>query len=321
MTGSFLLDWAGMAVSLANVILLSWLGLHVLLNTEQRTWGVWLAGCGLLCGAAFFISHTAILGVGLDIANQRLEVMWRFGWLPLVALPLIWYVMVLWYAGFWEGSYAAWLTAHQRFPAAAGLPRFNWLAIHTLIALWYTGLWDGAAPRGEPSLHLRLRHRLWLRAVLLLFVVLIGLLLFASPLPSFAQAAQLQLAAALTIAGFPLLLLIFSVYIILCIGLALDALQHPMPSRRLMGDLARMRARPWLVPSTMPSSRVRCTTPAIALLGSVTRRTTDEVELVFTIRPTTPAGVTTPISTRTPSLSPLLRIIPPYQFVASRPIT
>ena len=41
------------------------------------------------------------------------------------------------------------------------------------------------------------------------------------------------------------------------------------------------RARPWLVPSTMPSSRVRCTKPAIALFGSVTNKTTDEVERRF----------------------------------------
>ena len=48
MTGSFFLDWAIMAVSLFNTILLLWLGLTVLLNAERRTWGVWLAGGGLL---------------------------------------------------------------------------------------------------------------------------------------------------------------------------------------------------------------------------------------------------------------------------------
>ena len=66
MTGAFYLDWAVVAVSLANATLLTWLGLTVLLNAERRTWGIWLAGCGLLMGGAFFFSHSAILGHGLE---------------------------------------------------------------------------------------------------------------------------------------------------------------------------------------------------------------------------------------------------------------
>ena len=34
---------------------------------------------------------------------------------------------------------------------------------------------------------------------------------------------------------------------LLCIGLALDALRRPEPSTRMMGEEARLRARPWLV--------------------------------------------------------------------------
>ncbi|NOX61425.1 MAG: hypothetical protein GXP42_05695 [Chloroflexi bacterium] len=44
MTGSFLLNWATLAVSLFNTILFLWLGLTVLLNAEPRTGGAWLAG-------------------------------------------------------------------------------------------------------------------------------------------------------------------------------------------------------------------------------------------------------------------------------------
>ena len=65
MTDEFSLNWAIMAVSLFNTILLLWLGMTVLLNAERRTWGVWLAGGGLLMGGAFFVSHSAILGHGL----------------------------------------------------------------------------------------------------------------------------------------------------------------------------------------------------------------------------------------------------------------
>ena len=44
MTGEFFVDWATMAVSLFNTVLLLWLGLTILLNAELRTWGTWLAG-------------------------------------------------------------------------------------------------------------------------------------------------------------------------------------------------------------------------------------------------------------------------------------
>ena len=53
-----------MAVSLANAILLIWLGLTVLLNSERRTWGMWLAGGSLLTGGAFFLIQSAVAGRG-----------------------------------------------------------------------------------------------------------------------------------------------------------------------------------------------------------------------------------------------------------------
>ena len=70
MSGIFFLDWAILAVSLFNTILLLWLGLTVLLNAERRTWGLWLAGGGMLMGGAFFLSHTAILGFGPDYLHH-----------------------------------------------------------------------------------------------------------------------------------------------------------------------------------------------------------------------------------------------------------
>ena len=64
MTGEFPLNWATLAVSIFNTILLLWLGLTVLLNAQRRTTGVWIAGTGLLMSSLFFLSHTAILGLG-----------------------------------------------------------------------------------------------------------------------------------------------------------------------------------------------------------------------------------------------------------------
>lgn len=102
MSGHLLLDWAVLSVSLFNTIVLLWLGLTVLLNAERRTWGIWVAGGGLLVGGAFFVSHSAILGHNLTFIGPGTEFWWRLGWAPLIALPYAWYVLMLWYAGFWD---------------------------------------------------------------------------------------------------------------------------------------------------------------------------------------------------------------------------
>lgn len=206
MTGNFWLDWAIMAVSLINVILQFWLGLTILLNAERRTWGVWLAGGGLLLGAAFFISHTAILGFSQEYFSRGLNVWWRIGWIPVIALPFIWYMIMLWYAGFWRD-------------------------------------------RRRPYLPNRQQGR-----VLFTFFLLVGLiawLVVATPLPSFTQVIALELSTVPTVGGIPVFLLIYPLYIILCIGLAVNVLRHPGPSDRMMADQARHRARPWLLATSM----------------------------------------------------------------------
>jgi signal transduction histidine kinase len=205
MTGEFALDWAIMAVSLFNTILLLWLGLTVLLNAERKNWGTWLIGGGLLLGAAFFVSHSAILGHGLHDTGRGMDFWWRVGWMPVVALPFAWYVVMLWYAGFWE--------------------------------------------KGEP--YLRRRHCSWFLFVVLLVAGLIGLLALGNPLPSYGQVAQLNLSAAPAIGGIPVLVLAYPLYTLLCISLSLDALGRPGPSTRVMGNLARRRAHPWLVAASL----------------------------------------------------------------------
>ncbi|RRR65012.1 MAG: hypothetical protein EI684_23555 [Candidatus Viridilinea halotolerans] len=94
-----LFDWAMIAVSLFNTVILLWLGLTVLLNAERRTWGAWVAGGGLLFGAAFFIGHTAVVGRVIGTFSGDMELWWRLGWLALLATPYLWYLVMAWYSG------------------------------------------------------------------------------------------------------------------------------------------------------------------------------------------------------------------------------
>lgn len=126
MSGRFWLDWAIIAVSLFNTILLLWLGLTVLLNADRRHWGVWLMGGGLLAGAIFFISHSAILGQELAMNLDGLNFWWRAGWFPVTVSPFAWYVAVLWYGGYWADRRSS-LTRRHR----------GWL---WLMAIWLAAL-------------------------------------------------------------------------------------------------------------------------------------------------------------------------------------
>ncbi len=207
LTSSPFLNWALVAVSLFNTILLAWLGLTVLLNSDRRAWGIWLGGGGLLLGAAFFLSHTVILGLGLDSLGWNLIFWWLAGMVPAIILPAAWYISMLWYAGYWE----------------------------------------------RPGSDLRRRQRPWLRLALLLLALgllalVLGFLLLATPR---SLLAQVRLYFRWSIAGVPLLALGYSLYIILCTALSLDALRRPGPSARVMGQLARRRARPWLAAASL----------------------------------------------------------------------
>ena len=55
-----LLNWATVAVSLANTVLLLWLGFTILLNAERRTWGIWLISAGLLVQGVAWLKGDAI---------------------------------------------------------------------------------------------------------------------------------------------------------------------------------------------------------------------------------------------------------------------
>jgi signal transduction histidine kinase len=219
MTGLPWLDWAMLAVSLFNALLLLWLGLTVFLNAERRVWGIWLASAGLLLGAAFFIIHTvilAILGSGISlltsVRDTGLDTGWRLGWLPVAALPFMWYLAVLWYAGYWERR------------QAEGRQRYG-LALLSLGGLALTGLLYAASTLYAASIAA-----------------------FTNPTPSMSELAN---APAGVPAGIPAVVLAYTLYNIACLGLSIDALRHPFSSARLMGEVARLRARRWLIATSL----------------------------------------------------------------------
>jgi len=204
-TGQFVLYWATLSALLFNTILLFWLGLTILLNVERHTWGSWLAGSGLLLGGAFFAAYLAGLDYSIEALVRGIHGWWYPSWVAVIALPFGWYLLMLWYTGFWD---------------------------------------DKQAP-------LYRRQRLWFLLTLLLTACLVGLVLVLSPNRVLSQVARPDMTEMGAFGQFPLLILLYPIFIVLCVSLSLDALHRPGPSGRLMGDLARRRARPWLIASSL----------------------------------------------------------------------
>ena len=203
MSDYLLLDWSMMTLSLFNTILLFWLGLTVLLNSDKRRAGIWLASAGLLLGGTFFVSHTALLGSNLfQFVWWGFLFWWIIGMIAAITLPFAWYASMLWYVGFWD----------------------------------------------SPDSRLRHRHLRWLWLIgLMLIAGFFALVVTTILLNSWIEWLQpIRTFLRWSIAGIPLLSVSYSCYVVLCIGLSLDALRRPGPTGREMGGLARQRARPWL---------------------------------------------------------------------------
>lgn len=259
MSNSILLNWAIMAVSFFNTILLLWLGATVLFNAERRDWGIGLATGGLLLGGAFFVSHTAILGLfigghmvsgytaiiseGLLVIGRNMIFWWTAGLIPAIVLPFAWYLIMLWYGGFWN----------DRNLSGYGYGRSPDRAI--------SGSVTDRPERGEKSapsvksantsLYRRQRYLFWLVVGLLvsgLGGLVIGIILLAIPTQAL---LNLRIFIRWSIAGIPFMALAYSGYVVLCIALSLDALRRPGPTPRVMGNEARQRARPYLIGASL----------------------------------------------------------------------
>lgn len=224
------LNWALVAVSLFNMIVLAWLGLTIALNAARPRWGIWLAGAVVAGGGLFFAGHAAVVSGSFDLVNANLQVWWPLGWIPVIALPYCWYGMTLWYAGF--------ITGNDNYSRMLRVPYVF-------------------APRRRPE-----ALAFVLATALTVFVLLS--FLASTPLPANAAATPLiellpapwwietRPGAGLR-AVMPLFAIAYPVNIVLCMLLSILALRRPEPAGRAQVDgdgsglHARRRAQPWLM--------------------------------------------------------------------------
>jgi len=130
-----------------------------------------------------------------------------------------------------------------------------------LVMLWYSSFWDN--PHGP----VRQRHQIPLVLATLLTISTVGLVSIFNAIPSYNQVIQLDLGEVLSVRNIPILMIIYPIYLLLCIGFSLDVLLHPGPPVRLMGQLARQRARPWLQVATISLLLVSVAVGLIILWG------------------------------------------------------
>lgn len=97
-----LLQWLLLTCSLVIAILLLWLALTVALNARRRAWAIWLMSAALLGGTVFFLFHATIIGSGVTHLTPNTLGRWPLFWAAGLLLPGAWYLVILWYAGFWE---------------------------------------------------------------------------------------------------------------------------------------------------------------------------------------------------------------------------
>jgi len=212
MTGFFYLDWSLLSVSLFNAILMLWLGLTVLLNARQR------APEGRSGSWGFWMAAGSLLLGGVFFLFH--SALLGFDIRSLLPALKVW-----WRAG--------WITV-------AILP-FTWYAV----MLWYAGFWE------EGAGNLFRRHRPWFLLCASSALAWSVLALLANPAPAIAGLAQYEPTPVLSGGGFPGAMLAYPLFIVVCMGLAFDALRRPGPTARLMGGAARRRARPWLTAASL----------------------------------------------------------------------
>ncbi len=123
-------QWGIATASMFNTIVLLWLGLTVWLQARRGAWVAWVAGLGMMLGGLFFVGHTATLDYHLEDLLAQMGRWWIPAWCSVILLPLGWYGLMLWYAGFWDDNH---LPRAQRSQLYRRQKR--WLAFTIFIAI------------------------------------------------------------------------------------------------------------------------------------------------------------------------------------------
>ena len=207
LTDNLFVNFGLTTLSLLNGILLLWLGLTVILNAQSRSWGLWLAGFGLVLGGVFFFLHTTIINVFNDLFWIDNMVWWPLAWGMVILLPLAWYVDILWYTGYWNLKTGE----HPNLDRAKNIQRLSILILAGMLALMAV------------------------------------VLFLSEPFQQFLHGQRLHLNFVLSSVHVHVFFWIYALFIAQCMILSIYALRFPVPSGRLMGDEARSRARPYFM--------------------------------------------------------------------------
>jgi signal transduction histidine kinase len=122
--------------------------------------------------------------------------------------------------------------------------QLSWLMTICAPFLWYLGsIWYTGVFQTQ-------RHRVGL-AVTACFGIAGLVLLSQNSLPNFHDATARAPAELIGVQGVPVVAIAYPLYSVLCFSLSIAALYHPHVSDRFMGDVARRRARPWLVAASL----------------------------------------------------------------------
>lgn len=127
----------------------------------------------------------------------------------------------------------------------------SWLSVIALPFGWYVlmlsyaGFWEN---RKGPLYH---RQSPWLLFNTFLALLLVAIVVRDDPNFLLHQVTSSLSKSVLPLRGVSLILVLFPLYLFLCLALSIDALSQPGSTSRMMGDVARRRARPWLIASSI----------------------------------------------------------------------
>jgi signal transduction histidine kinase len=239
MIPNFFITWALVAVSLFNTILLLWLGITLWLNANRRDLGIVVIAVGFLLGSAFFVAHAALL-LSDTWQLTRSNTLWlAVAVTPVTLLPYVWYVVLLRYSGYWADEDSDLRRRHHPWVVSLAVILLIGLGCLVLLGIPYVPIFRGLMP-WVWSLRAMVKTELF---------------------------------------GIPLVALGYSLYVLACVLLSLDALHRPGASNRMLGDVARARARPWLVAASLLLTAVGVLVAAV-LVWTITNTRYDGVYLL-----------------------------------------